>query len=90
MEKLKFVQTFNVAKFKQNQGVSEIEVKRNEKTGKNFFVFGFETGAVSEKFAQGKLDKPVISQVVSPETGDMFYLLHNQGEIGGATTVATL
>jgi len=88
-EKLKFVQTWTVAQFKENNGVNQIEIKKNGQTGKNFFVFGFETGAVSSKFDEGKLDNPVISQVCSPATGDMFYLLHNQGE-GGVATIATL
>ena len=32
---------------------------------------------------------PVISQVCSPDTGDMFYMLHQKGD-GGAPTLATL
>ena len=55
----------------------------------SFFVYGLETGAVSEKFLNGEVTAPVISQVCSPDTGDMFYMLHQKGE-GGAMTVATL
>ena len=58
-------------------------------TGKCFFVYGFETGAVSEKFINGEISNPVISQVCSPDTGDMFYMLHQKGD-GGAPTLATL
>ena len=47
------------------------------------------TGAVSDKFLNGGVTAPVISQVCSPDTGDMFYMLHQKGE-GGAMTVATL
>ena len=87
---LSFVQTWSVSQFKQNNGVEKIEIKRNEKTGKCFFVFGVETGACSKKVERGEVTMPVISQVCAPDTGDMFYLLHQQGETGGATTLATL
>lgn len=86
---LKFVKTMSVAEFKAHHNVEKIEVKRNEHTGKCFFVYGFETGACSKKAESGKLTTPVISEVCSAETGEMFFLLHQQGE-GGATTLATL
>ena len=47
------------------------------------------TGAVSEKFINGEITNSVISQVCSPDTGDMFYMLHQKGD-GGAPTLATL
>ena len=53
------------------------------------FVYGCETGAVSERFLKGDITNPVISQVCSPKTGDMFYMLHQQGD-SGAPTLATL
>lgn len=89
MDNLKFIETMSVAEFKVKKGVEKIEVKQNPQTGKCFFVFGFETGAVSEKFLKGDITKPVISQVCSPDTGDMFYMLHQQGD-GGAPKLATL
>ena len=76
MEKLKFLETVTVNEFKAH-------------TGKCFFVYGCETGAVSDKFINGEVTNPVISQVCSPDTGDMFYMLHQRGE-GGAMTLATL
>lgn len=76
--------------FKSKFGVDQIDVKRNESTGKHFFVYGFETGAVSRRVESGGLTVPVISEVCSPDTGDMFYLLHQKGEGGGAVTLATL
>lgn len=89
MEKLKFIETLSVAEFKAQQDVEKIEVKQNLQTGKCFFVYGFETGVVSEKFNKGELTDPVVSRVVSPEDGEMFYMLHQRGE-GGAPTVAVL
>ena len=86
---LKFLKTMSVAEFKAQHNVEKIEVKRNEHTGKCFFVYGFETGACSKKVETGELTIPVISEVCSAETGDIFLLLHQKGE-GGATTLATL
>jgi len=87
--KLKFLKSWSVAQFKAEQEVDKIEVLKNEATGKCFMAFGFEKGAVSEKFERGELTNPIISQVCNAETGDMFYLLHQKGE-GGAETLAVL
>jgi hypothetical protein len=87
---LAFVKTWSVPQFKENHGVDVIEVKRNEKTGKLFFVFGFETGACSKKVESDEVTVPVISQVVSATTGEQFFMLHQKGEGGGATTIFTL
>ena len=89
MEKLKFLETMTVEEFKSKMSVNKIEVKQNPHTGKCFFVYGFETGAVSEKFIHGEITNPFISQVCSPDTGDMFYMLHQKGD-NGAPTLATL
>lgn len=89
MEKLKFIETLSVAEFKAQQGVEKLEIKQNPQTGKCFFVYGIETGAVSEKFNKGELTDPVISKVVSPEDGELFFMLHQRGE-GGAPTLAVL
>ena len=89
MDSLKFIETMSVADFKAKMGVEKIDVKQNLNTGKCFFVYGCETGAVSEKFLKGDITKPVISQVCSHETGDIFYMLHQQGD-GEAPILATL
>ena len=89
MESLKFIETMSVAEFKAQKEVKKIDVKQNPQTGKCFFVYGCETGAVSDKFANGEITNPVISQVCSSETGDMFYILHKKGD-GGAPILATL
>lgn len=89
MEGLKFLDTWSVSQFKQNHHVQKIEIKKNEETGKCFFVYGIETGACSAKIKTGELTNPVISQVCSTETGDMFYLLHQKGECK-AMTLAVL
>ena len=89
MEGLKFIETMSVAEFKAKAGVEKIDVKQNPKTGKCFFVYGMNTGAVSDRFLREGISIPVISQVCSAETGEMFYMLHQKGE-GGASTLATL
>lgn len=89
MERLHFVETLSIEDFKTRQKVEKIEVKQNLQTGKCFFVYGMQTGAVSDKFLSGGITCPVISQVCSPETGDMFYMLHQKGD-GGAPVLATL
>lgn len=91
MEKnLKFIDTLSIDDFKKKFDVKEIVIKKNESTGKCFFVFGVETGAVSRKVLTGQLTVPMISQVVSADTGDMFYLLHQKGEGKGVTTLAVI
>lgn len=86
---LKFLNTMSVAQFKEKYNVEQIEIKKNQHTGKCFFVYDFETGACSKKAETGELTIPVVSEVCSPDTGELFYLLHQKGE-GGATTLATL
>lgn len=88
MEKLHFIETMSIDEFKAQQQVKKIEVKQNPQTGKCFFVYGIETGAVSDKFLKHELTMPVISQVCSAETGETFFMLHQKGE-GGAPTLAT-
>lgn len=75
----------SVSDFKTGMGISEIEVKRNPHTGKLFFVFGDGIGAVSERFEEDEITSPVISQVCSSDTGEMFYLLHQMGNEGCRT-----
>ena len=89
MERLKFIETMSIADFKAKKGVERIEVNQNPQSGKCFIVFGIETGAVSDKFLKGTMTNPVVSQVCSPDTGDLFYLLHQKGE-GGAATLGIL
>lgn len=85
-----FTETWSVPEFKQRQGVVEIEIKRNEKTGKLFFDYKYGSGACSRKAETGEMDNPVISNVISSTTGEQFYLLHQKGEGGGATTMFKL
>jgi len=78
-----FNETLTVEQFKSKVMVSKLDVKKNPKTGKLFFTYGAQTGAVS---AKGIPSKPMVSNVTTPE-GDSFYLLHEEGQ--GAPTIAT-
>ena len=80
MENLRFVRTMSVEDFKKGMG-------KNPHTGKCFFVYGNEVGAVSSRFERGGIDMPVISQVCSADTGELFFMLHQRGE-GGCATLA--
>ena len=79
-----FNDTLTVEQFKANQRVNKLEVKRNPNTGKLFFTFGAQTGAVALK---GIPAHPMVSSVTTPE-GDSFWLLHEEKH-GGAETLAT-
>lgn len=89
MEDLKFINTLTVEQFKAAEKVSRIDVKKNANTGKLFFSYGAETGAVS---VNGIPKNPMISLVEGEPTEKnpygRFYLLHEEGT-GGAETVAT-
>ena len=82
MNGLVFLQTWSVDDFKKETGTVTLEVKRNPHTGKLFFAYGNEVGAVSDRFESGGFSSPVVSQVCSEDTGDTFFLLHQRGEGG--------
>lgn len=79
------LRTLTVEQFKREMGVSEIEVLRNEKTGKIFFSYGGATGAVSSK---GIPSKPMLSEFPSNTGSGNVWVLHEKGE-GGATKITT-
>lgn len=87
MNGLVFLQTWSVDDFKKETGTVTLEVKRNPHTGKLFFAYGNEVGAVSDRLESGGFSSPVVSQVCSEDTGDTFFLLHQRGE-GGCPTLA--
>lgn len=78
-----FNDTLTVEQFKAQMNVSRIDVKRNPKTGKLFFTFGGQTGAVA---AKGIPQNPMLSKVTG--TDGSFWLLHEEGQ-GGAPVLAS-
>jgi len=87
---LKFLRTFTLDEFKEWKGILQIRIIRNEQTGKHFFGYGDKAGAVTSKYPAEVLDHPVISEVLSEESGEQFLLLHNAGDNPQFTTVAVL
>ena len=76
-------ETLTVEQFKTKHLVSHIDVKQNPKTGKLFFTFGTNTGAVSKK---GIPERPMISNVTGVDDSS-FWILHEEGQ--GAPTIAS-
>ncbi len=87
---LKFLRSFSLEEFKEWKGISFIRIIRNEQTGRYFFGYGDKAGAVTSKYPAEKLDHPVISEVISEESGEQFFLLHNAGDNPQFTTVEVL
>ena len=77
---LTFLQTWSIPEFKEAHQIDKLSILQNSSTGKAFFSYGVETGACSKKVASGQVDAPVISQVCSGDTGEVFMLLHQKGE----------
>ena len=82
MNKLEFLSTVSAEDFKAAQGVSKLDILKSETTGKCFFSWGSQSGAVTSKYPKEPLTEPMVSEVMTDE-GETFYLLHNKGE-GGA------
>jgi len=88
METLKFLRTMSAAEFKEQKGITKLDIFRNEKTQRNFFAIGNEYGAVYAKYPAVPLKEPMISEVETSD-GEKFFLLHNKGE-HAATKLETL
>ena len=73
---LTFNDTLTVEQFKAQMKVSHIDVKKNPKTGKLFFIYGAKTGAVAVK---GIPAHPMLSNVTGSD-GSSFWLLHEEGK----------
>ena len=78
MEKLKFLSSMTAEEFKAQHGIAELDIFRNENTGKVFFAYGNEKGAVYAKYPVEPLKEPMVSEVQT-STGEQFFLLHNKG-----------
>lgn len=69
---------------------SEIRIIRNERRESISSDMAIRRGAVTSKYPAEPLDHPVVSEVISEESGEQFLLLHNAGDNPQFTTVATL
>lgn len=79
-----FNDTLTVEQFKAQMYVSRIDVKKNPKTGRLFFTYGANIGAVAVK---GIPERPMLSNVTGSD-GESFWLLHEEGQ-GGAPVLAS-
>ena len=74
-----FSKTQTLEQFATAQGISSIELKENEKTGKRFADFGGGlTARVSEKVSDD-LDGDLSVSWFAPEDGDASWMLHPTG-----------
>lgn len=81
--------TKDVATFKRDTQATSLNIIKSPKTGSLFFEATNDSsirGAVSASWQ----DNPVISQVVAPDSGEVFYLLHKKGSGGADNVLATL
>ena len=84
---LTFIMTMTLEEFKEAKKIDSIEIKQNPNTGKLYFVYGVETGAVSSRYDE-RNGIAVIS-LVETEKGEDFFLLHNK-DVGSRPRVKTL
>lgn len=86
---LEYIKTYTPEQFMHEKLVKKIDIKKAPETGKLFFTFGAETGAVSSK---GIPEHPMISYVKGEPTeknpSGEFYLMHEESQ-GGAEVIAT-
>ena len=88
MDSLKFLRTMSAAEFKEQHGITKLDIFKNETSGKCFFAYGNDYGAVYAKYPVVPLKEPMVSEVESTSR-EQFFLLHNKGE-HAATKMETL
>jgi hypothetical protein len=76
LENLEFKTTMNPTTFMRKHGVDKIDIVRNPKTNKLFFVTS--NSDVSGKVSDAYKENPVISLCVDKTTNDQFFMLHKQ------------
>ena len=85
-----FLHTWEIEAFRNVHPLGEMQIIRNPKTGKHFFVFEGIRGAISRSYPTELLDHPVISEILNRETGETFFLLHNRPENRSKEPLSTL
>lgn len=76
----RFLHTWEIEAFRKVHPLGEMQIVRNPKTGKHFFVFEGVRGTITRGYPTEPLDHPVISEILNRETGETFFLLHNRPE----------
>jgi hypothetical protein len=75
---IKYISTYTINQFLEKMEVSHIEIINDPETGELYFTFGSERGAVSSK---GIPKNQIVSHVTNG-SGESFWLLHEQADLG--------
>lgn len=78
------IETLTIEQFKEIMEVNRIDVKRDNETGKLYFCYGDKKGLVLIK---GIPKIPLISKVVCSNS-DIYWILHEKGQIVAPSTIA--
>ena len=82
-----FSKTISISAFAEKQGISELNILKNPKTGSNFLVDDLgNTYRVAKDI--NKLSADLMISWFSPEDGEASYMLHKQG--AGAEVVSKM
>jgi len=85
MNNLIFGQAQTIAQLKVEQGVTTLTISKRENSEKRYFTCGAVRGPVATNFDSSKTT--IISECTSPDTGDIFKMLHNRVEINVLETL---
>lgn len=80
MKNLKFIKTYTIEEFKEQNNGQPIKIYRNPENGKFSFRCGKTKGAVSQHNIEEVKSNPAVSLVESLDTGEQFFLVHKKGE----------
>jgi hypothetical protein len=78
MNNLIFSEAKTIAQFKSDNNLSNLPVVKNPNTGKIFLSWPGGSAAISSKWV--KEESSVISRVTDEETGESFFMLHNEAK----------
>jgi len=78
--KLKFIKTYTIEEFKEQNNGLLIKIMKSNKSGKYYFRCGNSSGAVSQHNVEEVFSNPAVSLVESLDTGEQFFLVHKKGE----------
>ena len=78
MNNLIFSEAKTIAQFKADNNLSALPVVKTPNTGKIFLSWPGGSGAISSKWV--KEESSVISRVTDEETGESFFMLHNEAK----------
>lgn len=78
MNNLIFSDAKTIAQFKADNNLTKLPVVKNPNTGKIFLSWAGGSAAISSKWV--KENDSIISRVTDEETGESFFMLHNEAK----------